>query len=265
MRYLKAFSLLLVFASVFFLYAQSEEDKDVLLEIQKLEADISDMKKRTEEEKENYEKYKTEIENIIKQKENEKKELNASILSIEKEIYEEKSKLRHTVAKKIKIENKFKNLSRLIEDIILGYEKHIERSIPFEKDKRLAALKTLQTDISSGRGTFEEYFNRLKDFLNTEERLAYDCEVIVTIVNVSGKNVEAEVLRVGRVFFAAATSERVYLYKETDAGFVLDSENALSLNREKSIRDAIKMIQGNKAPEFVELPLNSKRFEVEND
>lgn len=234
-----------------YLLAQSLEEQKVDLEDR-----IDDRKKELTEAKQYFEEYKQDQEDLIEQKQEELSGIEKEVRGYENEIAQLRRQIQNYDLRIAAVNKKNAAINQSIKSIANGLITEMETGIPFNRDQRISTLKSLVLDIEGGKADASESFTRLLAFLNSEELLAYDSQTMERSVEVDGETLKATLIRIGRVFFAADTGEKVFLYKEINGEYVLDVKNPLSINERRAVRSAMKIIQGKEAPEMTPLPFN---------
>jgi len=146
-------------------------------------------------------------------------------------------------------------------EIVLEMQR-IDQGIPFDTDRRRAVLASLIYDIESQKANPLEVLNRVNQYFDQEELLAYDSQVIEEITVIDGKQENASVLRIGRVFFAVKTAKDVFLFEKTDQGYNINTGVDLGIAEKRTIQHAMETVQGKKAPDLLALPFFSTAITV---
>lgn len=231
------------------------------VQIENLKARLKEFSERTAEETTSFERYLKEKKVLLDQKTKEKASLDDEVGKLEI-----KNSLSRQRARELQfgLDRLASDEKALLERIRLRAEdltNRMARGIPFEKERRGGVMQGLVADIKGGGLGAMEGLNRLVAFLDSEDLLAYDSQVIQSIEQVESERLNVQLLRVGRVFFAVDTGPEVFLYRRTEAGpWLLDGKNPLSLGQKRDIRQAILIIQGKQAPDLVPLPIPASLF-----
>ncbi len=245
-----------------FLYSQSK--KEILLEIEQVNRELKEIKEKYEKEKQFFSRYKSQKEKLITQKKAEKKEVNQEIKNLNKNL----NKIRFENARLEKLLNSGEEIEKEYSSVMVEVVKEIREKIlsgaPFEKERRTGVLTSIVLDWENGNTTSLEILNRLVVFFDTEDVYSYDSQIFPRIVKIKGESYSANILRIGRVFFAADTIKEVYLYRYQNGKYVLD-ETPVSVKNKLEIQKAIRVIQGTKAPELIEIPIPAKNLFAKKD
>ncbi len=251
------FSLVVVFLllSLGFLSGQEEVSEEELREeIRQIERDIA-------EEREFFQKFVEQENQALKERKLERE-------ALAQEIGERIGDIRAINQEIFQLETKIKEIASfndLVNDYLLAFARElktsIEEGIPFEREKRAAVLSILISDLEKGAVSANEAFSRINNFLASEIALGYDSQNLKVIEKVGGLDREFELLRIGRIFFALIDGEKIVLWNLDEEGkYYLDPDQELSINQTRTIKNISAMLQGRKAPEITNIPLDVKQL-----
>ena len=242
------------------IYLLGQSRRQIKTDIDRIRQELDEIRTKREKEEDFFKRYKQRKEKIREQKLAERREVSSQIGKLERDL----AKLRRENKKYEfliqKIERDEKGRLGFFLKKIQIFRKGIEEGIPFEKDRRISVLQSLVSDVEAGAINSVEALTRLVGFFDTETVYAYDSQVFPAIVQLNGKRDNASVLRIGRVWFAAEIQDGVHLYVRDAQGRYKLSPSPLSLMDKLEIQKAMRIIQGQKAPELVRLPVLGDRF-----
>ena len=244
---------LILLLTTHFLYSQNK--KEIKLEIEKINSELKEIREKYEKEKQFFNRYKSQKEKLIAQKRIEKKEVDGEIKKLNQDL--NKIKYQNVRLEKLIAESEEtdKEYSALLIEVIGTMREKIISGAPFEKERRASGLTSIILDFKNTSISSLEILNRLVAFFDTEDIYSYDSQVFPNIIKVKGKSYDANILRIGRVFFAADINREIYLYRYKNGKYILDEE-PVSTKKKLAIQKAIRIIQGKKAPELVDIPFS---------
>lgn len=255
---LKKILVIIIISNTFLLAAEKSSVSGE--DLQRLEAEISSIKKRMQNEKLLFEKYTNETATIISQKRAEIKLLSNEIATVEKESAEERFTLMQKKNAKETVLSKLARYTRLIASIAEKAKEKIGSGINFEREKREGRLSAMLLDMKTANNA-AEYINRLSDFYSSEEALCYDNSAINTVVKHEESDKEAKVIRIGKIFLTAQIASSVYPSIYTNGEYIF-SEKAFSFGSGNSVLEAGAIINATKPPNILFLPINGARIEA---
>lgn len=229
-----------------------------------LEDEVDELKQKVKDEKKYFANFQQGKEKLLEQKIEEQKSLGIEISSYSREVAQLKREIREIELKLKRIQNNRERINQTIKKLAVSIVQKIDKGIPFEKNRRMAILNALILDIENGKSSASESFIRLMTFLNSEDLIGFDSQVLEQSVKIGGQYVTASVMRIGRIYFAAQTERGTYLYQKTEEGYILDEDTPLDFVQRRNIDLAIKIIQGKKPPKLVKLPFYTKDILVED-
>jgi len=223
-------------------------------QIAELKLKLKENQDRQKEDQDFYERFMKDKKILVDQKQKEKAGVEKDVAALEAKNLLQRQRSRELQLGIDKLATDDKNLaSRILEHTAQLREK-ITRGIPFEKDRRLSVITSLDADIKGGTSSALEAVNRISAFFDTEDILAYDSQSLQSVEEIGGERLNVNLLRIGRVFFAADTGNDVYLYKKSGDDWVLDAKHPLGVADKRELRRAVNILQGKEAPDFVALP-----------
>ena len=223
----------------------------------KFASSYKNSKRNIKKEKQFFDRYKRQKEKLIAQKKSEKKEIESALKKLSQKLNQaqyQNANFEKRIATSEAIEREY---LRLLLNIIKDIQQEVLLGIPFERERRASVLSSIILDIENGNSSALEALNRLMGFLDTEDVYSYDSQVFPATVKLKGKSFNANVLRVGRVFFAVDTIGDVYLYRHEDKNYVID-ETPVSVQDKIEIQKAIRIVRGQQAPDLVKLPISTQ-------
>lgn len=229
---------------------------DLLEEKARLTEEVRRIRKEIADEKRIFEEFKTEKQSILAAKQEEslslKKEIQTKSLSVRRL----RREMLGLESKKLAIERQNEEINLQIKNAAQLIQTEIDLGIPFEKEKRKAVLSALIYDIKNTGITANESFARLVNFLNKEQELAFDSQVLRVNMPINATPKDVNLIRLGRVYFAVDDGEGIYLWKKEnqEGGYTLNPE-ALSPFNANAIRAVAQIIQGQQLPDLIAIPV----------
>ncbi len=230
-------------------------------QIADLKQKIKELQDRQKEDQDFYDRFMKDKKILLEQKQKEKSGVEKDVASLEAKNLLQKQKGRELQGGIDRITTEDKNLALRILEHTARLKSNVITGIPFERDRRLSTLVSLDADIKSGTSSALEAVNRISAFFDTEDILAYDSQSIQAVEEIGGERFNVSLLRVGRVFFSVDTGNDIFLYKKDGTKWVLDNKHALSVGDKREVRRAVSILQGKEAPDFVPLPFYKKQIE----
>lgn len=229
-------------------------------QIAELKQKLKEVQDRQKEDQDFFDRFMKDKKLLVDQKQKEKAgvEKDASALEAKNLLLRQRSRELQLGIDKLASDDK--NLATRILEHTAQLREKITRGIPFEKDRRLSVISSLDADIKGGTSSALEAVNRISAFFDTEDILAYDSQSLQSVEEVSGERLNVNVLRIGRVFFAADTGTDVYLYKKSGDEWSLDVKHPLGIADKRELRRAVNILQGKEAPDFVALPFYKQQI-----
>lgn len=226
-------------------------------EQEKITQELAELDKKYREEKAFFETYEKQKRAMLEQRTKEKIDLQKDINQLRIQVSSIKVDSGRQEMSIRSLESRFKEYAKSLQELLNSIKIDIENGIPFQKQSRLSTVVSMLSDLDSSRAGVNEVFNRLLAFLDEEEVLGSDSQVVPVLVEIQGKSVQGTLLRLGRVFFAVDVGSEVYLYKKDfKTGAFSLSTQPVGMQTRLSIRRAIKVVEGKAAPDFVSLPIN---------
>jgi hypothetical protein len=225
-------------------------------QIETLKQKIKEIKDRTAEDNSAFDRFMKDKKLILDQKTREKASVDDEVNKLELKNAVARARARELQYGIDRIVSDEKAVSERIRGRVEGLLGRILVGIPFERERRASVMQGLAGDTKSGSSTAVESLNRLSAFLDAEDLLSYDSQVIQSIEQLDQERLNAQLLRIGRVFFAVDTGPDVFLYRRGGSnGFFIDTKTPLSIAQKRNIRLAILVIQGKQAPDLIEIPV----------
>lgn len=230
-------------------------------QIDALKAKLKDYSERTTEETAAFDRFLKEKKLLLEQKTKEKASVDDEVGRLEIKNGTSRARARELQFGLDRIAADEKALLERIRGRAEDLTNRIAKGIPFERDRRAGVMQGLVSDIKAGGLGAMEGLNRMVAFLDAEDLLSYDSQVVQSIEQVDAERLNVQLLRVGRVFFAVDSGPEVYVYRKIDNNpWTLDTKSPLSMGQKRDIRQAVLIIQGKQAPELVPLPIAASLF-----
>jgi hypothetical protein len=148
-------------------------------------------------------------------------------------------------------------LTRKLTEECSALETIISRSIPWDREKRLARVTGLKNDLMLGSASLEDGLSRLLSLI--QEAISFGDDIVLedrSIRRNNGTAITARTLRIGNlwmVYVDQAEQNYGVLYRTGDSTYAWRED--LSFNEREEIRMAIRVKEQKKAPQIVTLPL----------
>lgn len=143
-------------------------------------------------------------------------------------------------------------LTPLLRDMVKTLAEFIQLDLPFQRQERLESTHKLLALLNNSQVATAEKFRRVMELYQTENDYNYDMQVYRETVNVDGRTLSVQLLRIGRsmLYFQTTDAQQSALWnKKTQKWQIVDS--AYNMNISKAIRVASKQA----APELLSLPI----------
>ncbi len=240
------------------LFKQGAAQSSIALEVRKaeLQQEIEQYKQSIRTEKQDFARYLNDKTRLLGQKRDELKRVSSEVRTKERELDTYRRQIASLEAELDSLEQRDRELLTTLSERAERLSQEVDSGIPFEREQRRSALRSIINDslVAGVNGT--EIFNRLSSFLRNEQTLAYDSQVTRALATVAGSSQTVTVLRVGRVLFAVDTGTAVYLYGKTaDDPYALLDDEPVGFVLEQQLRDMIAMIQGSLPPDLISVTL----------
>ncbi|MBL8993805.1 MAG: DUF3450 family protein, partial [Spirochaetia bacterium] len=189
-------------------------------QIAELKLKLKDIQDRQREDQDFFDRFMKDKKILVDQKQKEKAGVEKDVAALEAKNLLQRQRSRELQLGIDKLAADDKNLAARILGHTAQLRDKITRGIPFEKDRRLSVITSLDADIKGGTSSALEAVNRISSFFDTEDILAYDSQSLQSVEEIGGERLNVNLLRIGRVFFAADTGTEVYLYKKSGDDWV---------------------------------------------
>lgn len=229
-------------------------------QIAELKAKLKEVQDRQREDQDFFDRFMKDKKILVEQKQKEKSGVEKDVAALEAKNLLQRQRSRELQLGIDKLATDDKNLAARILEHTAQLRGKITNGIPFEKDRRLSVITSLEADIKGGTSSALEAVNRISAFFDTEDILAYDSQSLQSVEEINGERLNVNLLRIGRVFFAADTGNEVYLYKKLGDAWVLDAKHPLGVADKRELRRAMNILQGKEAPDFVALPFYKQQI-----
>lgn len=222
------------------------------------EIELRNEKRLFENEKNEYRK----SEEILLNRKNEKlKQLETDREKLEKISSDYRQEKHKTAGLDNKLQNLKNEYSGFTGEIIERIDKMIlliSDGIPFDIENRIASLLTLKSELSENIIGNYEALSRFLAFLDNEEKLSRTNGVWSEKTVINGEIRELRCIRIGMVTIAAEdnSGDGCYLLVKKDDGYTWKSLD--NYQDRLSVRNAIKIVEGRKPPEFISFPVSVK-------
>ncbi|NBB93464.1 MAG: DUF3450 family protein [Gammaproteobacteria bacterium] len=155
------------------------------------------------------------------------------------------------------------SLVPVAQDAIASLRQHIETSLPFKPQERLAALDEIETQLETGSLSPPRAINRLWGFYEDELRLTRENGLYSQVITLDGEQVLADVARLGTVAMYFKTRDGDYGQAQrngSDWRFAELDDRASIQRVDKLFESLRKQIRTG----YFELPNGSIRLESES-
>jgi chromosome segregation ATPase len=215
----------------------------------------TDSLSRNEEQRFTEQKKRLEADLVAKEQENEN--LGKRLDELDLEIRKLSSQIEELQMQERSINKNMSFLGQKIAQQCMELEKIIKRSLPWNREVRLARVSALKNDLISGAANAQEGFSRLNALIAEEKSFGDDIVLEQrSVQRNNGTLVNSQMLRIGNLFMVYVDqAEELYgvLSRSSDTTFTWREE--LSFTEREEIRTAVRVKEGKKAPVIVTLPL----------
>ncbi|HMA67900.1 MAG TPA: DUF3450 domain-containing protein [Desulfosalsimonadaceae bacterium] len=167
-------------------------------------------------------------------------------------IEQEKEKIAALKRQKKEMQGLRRNLEPYLAKLIGDLEGFIESDLTFLTKERRERIQFLKDSLNDYHLSMSEKLHRVIEALQVEAEYGRSIEADPATLNVDGRSIEAEVLRVGRiaVFFHSLDGETVGRRNPES-----ESWEMISHDFSRPIQDTIEMAKQQKSVELVDLPI----------
>lgn len=167
-------------------------------------------------------------------------------------IENEKKTLAALKRKKAEMDRLRQGLEPFLDEIIANLAAFIETDLDFLSEERQMRLQFLRDSVNNFHLSMSEKLNRVLEALAVESEYGRSIEVIPEALNIEGKQIEAETLRIGRValFYRSLNGHQIGRWNQREKSW-----EPLPSEFERMIRDTIEMASQQKSVELVDLPI----------
>lgn len=167
-------------------------------------------------------------------------------------IEREKQKIQELEYRKEEMRSLRRNLEPYLSKLIASLEDFIAKDLTFLTQERRERIQYLRDSVNDYHLSMSEKLHRVIEALQVEAEYGRSIEANPATLNVQGRSIEAEVLRVGRiaVFFRSMDGEKVGRWNPQS-----ESWEYISADFSRAISDTIEMAKQQKSVELVDLPL----------
>ncbi len=167
-------------------------------------------------------------------------------------IEREKEKIEELERQKDEMRSLRRNLEPYLDKLIASLEGFIESDLTFLTQERRDRIQFLRDSVNDYHLSMSEKLHRVLEALQVEAEYGRSIEANPATLNVEGRSIEADVLRVGRiaVFFHSMDGEKV-------GRWAIESESweYIPSDFSRAIQDTIEMAKQQKSVELVDLPI----------
>ncbi|MFC1584652.1 DUF3450 family protein [Fibrobacterota bacterium] len=258
-----------IILGIFLIAAFSIPAQETLSSVQR---NLDRVDREIQREKELHKLEKKKAQEFEKRRKEKLKAINAQFKNLDTRIGELSSKLGRLKKQKGSLNHQIKNLklkrSAVAKHILrkTGELKvFFQNDFPYQREKRVSDLESLEQDIKENVVEPEEAMNRLFTLLEYAIAMGYDSEVYSGTYRAGDGGVyDGKYLRLGAVIstFVSIDGKMVGYLLRTDSSYTwIDSE--LGLDLKQNIKKAVKVAEGKSAPELVVLPFGAIEFRKE--
>lgn len=183
--------------------------------------------------------------------------LNERMEELRTEVRELSGEIEQTKSRQSAIENRREYLADQLVLHCTALHDTIARSLPWNREKRLARVTALSRDLETGSASIEEGLSRLLALI--DEETAFGDDIVLEerpVKRNDGSTINARVLRVGNlwmVYVDAAEENYGVMRRGDDSTFVWNED--LSFAQRQDIRTAVAVKDAKKVPQIVTLPV----------
>lgn len=134
----------------------------------------------------------------------------------------------------------------------------VAKSLPWDKEKRIARITALKKDLETGSAQIEDGLSRLLSLIN--EEISFGDDIVLeerTVQRNDGSSVIAQMLRLGNLWIAYVDKNKNsygILSRQNDTSFAWREE--LSFSEREEVRTAIRVKESKKAPQLTPLTVD---------
>lgn len=232
---------------------------------------IADIKKEIQDEETRWAEEKARDTESEKKRDTRFKRFKSEKIALQRDLKTQEERTRVTISKIGNSEARKKNWEKKMTDLMgqmqsssETYVVKLEKSFPFEKEKRQETAKLLVSDIRQNKTEPEAAFLRLDNAYNYELRLAQDASVKPKMLEVATGEIEAKYARIGKqvMVYASSNGEYVGVLNQTEAGdYIWINQDSLHYDQRQAIRGAVAVAEGKALPGFVNIPVWRETYE----
>ncbi|MEA2091534.1 MAG: DUF3450 family protein, partial [Campylobacterota bacterium] len=215
-------------ATLFSPSAFAQNNEDIIKSIMKLRADVESLYTSIDE---NKEQYKYQMKSLAMQSADSEAQINRHITSI-KLAKNELNKIKTKIEKK---SSKSTDLKPLLNYAMDQLEKSIKEGLPFKVEDRVASIDKIRTQLRNGSISEEKALSLIWANYDDSIRVTKEIGLFKQEINLNGKNILAQVAKIGSVMMFFSTPDEKVGYVIKDASkysykVISDPEDALQKN-----------------------------------
>ncbi len=226
-------------------------------EIKKLDLRIKSTDSLTKEEKKRLQVLQNRYQSDLARRRTELDSMNVNMQKQAAELQAERNRSARAQSTSDNIKAYRNALGKILAENCSDLEKLVSRSLPWEKEERVARVQALRRDLETGAASAEEGFSRLRSLYSEEIR--FGDEVVLAnkpIVRSDGETVNARILRIGNQWIVYQDDEglRFGVLQRKEDGY--EWREDLSFEEKQAVKLAIDVKLARKPPQMVSLPVS---------
>jgi len=230
-------------------------------ENKKLHSELSHVDSMTSEESARSKKLHANYEKELVRKKSEIQGLKDKHVNLQTSINKEKSQQARVRNNIDELKARKNASSKLLIVLTQDLENRIEKSLPWDLDKRLERIRLLKRDIENKNAGVDESYTRLKSIYNDEIKLGDEINLSnKPITTNSGEVINAKVLKIGNQWMVYSDEEEKkfgVMTRTVKEGTILYSwKEDLNFEERDAVRTALDIKGGKKPQGLVSLPLS---------
>lgn len=167
-------------------------------------------------------------------------------------IEREKEKIAALERRRDEMKDLRRNLEPYLDGVITRLEAFIDADLQFLTRERKDRIQALRDAVNDYDMSMSEKLRRVIEALHVEAEYGRSIEANAKTLQIDGRSIEAEVLRIGRVavFYRSMDGEKVGRWNQEKKGW-----EPVSSDFSRAIGDTIDMARQQKSVELVDLPI----------
>lgn len=210
-RHIKIFTACMCFMTLFFPDPGSADDAEMVKSIMGLRADVEALYTQVDENKESYKAQMKSLNLQIADTEAQINRIDTSIKLADQELQKIQDKIANTSTANVE-------LKPLLNEACAMLERSIREGLPFKVPERLEALEKIKSDLTQETITDERALALLWASYEDNIRMTSEIGLFKQKITIDGKNVLAEVAKIGSVMLFFTTPDNRVGYVAKDGG-----------------------------------------------